>query len=1210
MTGITKWGFSDPYIQALPTYYTPEIIATIAQLRPKFWRLLVPWGNIVNNVAINGFTGFAQLVDPYVSMLREQVGCDIILCINQSVPSGWVPTNAANLAQLQAFCAETVTRYQPGGVGLSAEVAATGWGVRHYEFWNEENGGSWYVGSGLGNVSATYFVAMLQAAHAGIKSVLPGSPAPGVTPTGNQSVVIFGGLQHIPFEGAQFELGTVAIDEVTYLNQCYAQAEALGTTLGSMYDVMATHMYPNEDPASPPPYAAPNNIISSESIPAVCTSASPQITAVAAGSGKVNITPSTSGQLACAATITGMGQLNPFEPGGPTPSLFMDNYRQIQGIYAIMAAQGDGAKRIWITELGLGVYENIASPSGYVPVPTGFIGPTAQATYAAEHWALLQSLGYVENVLWFNVLDPDNAQSNDGQTGFGMLQWNQANGTIGTVPSGVPRPVYNWFLTNVATLDGSAQAVINAFIAGVGSIGSPGVLDVTATATGTGMVALTGAFITATITGTGIATLAPGAGAEIITATARGSGVVGIVGSAGGLATGGTPIVTALATGVGRVGVNPLANGDLLVSSTGLGAGYIGEAQGGSTIIAALFAGAGVVANTRLGLEIGVVGEVTGGTPTFTATATGTGAVSDGGTGVVFITVTIHGAGTAGPLGSGVATITATGTDAGSSVVGAIGHGPQSITATATGAGVVNTLGSGAPVITADGTVNGSVVYTDMGAKVITATATGAGVVGAVTGGAPTITATAVSGGIKLTDGGAQSITATATGSGTVGAVTGGAKTITATALGAGSSNPVGMGSPSITATITGAGGVNVVTYEGQSTGAFGTTSTVTSAVSDTYTADGVPGELVLVWVSQGTTSGGTIGDPIGSYSLTDAQGSNYQHVTDVWVPTTGAALGLLSLFTCTAPAAGSHTVTADFTNGSTSWVDPPVLAAVLYTNTLGIGTPVIQNPSAAADLSVTVPSSPNDMSVCAAISPSQLSGVNGTTRFNIGPSALGSPDNAYLLVADLPVGGTSNVFSSSSSQVVGAIGVDLIQLGLTGGGTQSIAATATGAGVVGPVGAGAPSITATATGSGFVGTYGGGAPSITATATGTGTSYDTDAGTLQVSDTATGSGVVGKVTGGTQSITATATGAGIVGAVGGGAPVITATATGTGTAHDTDAGTALITATGTGVGVVGTVTGGTQSITATALGAGSLNVHYVAPRPKVVRVFTRHRLG
>lgn len=800
-TNYPDFAISDQKPQLDPAGYASKY-AKLAVLQPKTWRLTVPWANVataplpgpysakpsgaVTTVTARGSgivgnphtnasltvaaaaTGTGRVggappapngrdwsaVDNAINEVRLRTGADVVLVIGQSMPSGW--TNA----QYQSFCAEVVQRYKPGGPGIRTDgeyASLTGWGCTDYEIWNEQNNQAFWTSP----VSAKDYTALLIAGHAGVKSVLPGAA----------STVIFGGMQHVQFTGPWYNpflgggYGTIALDEYTFLLQCYSFGAQ------GHFDAMATHLYPAKD------LVESGSNIGGVIMPGpVANGQAHQITATATGTGVVNLaTPSRNGRLQVSAVASGTGRINQFQPPGPVPSLAMDNFRQLQAIYGLMVANGDAALPVHITELGYCVY-------------TTGMTPALQKTYVQACFDLLSTLPYVKSIFIYNGVDWSNGTTDDGYTGYGVLD-----------TDGNPRPLYDWLrtLTPLVGTGGTGGSVITATATGSGSIGGQGAMVVTATSQGSGAISPSGGIITATATGTG------GVGAvasAVITATATGTGVRSRAG-------GGTRLVIVTAEGTGQVEAIPappagqvgvvgiVGQGSLIVTEFATNAGP--PPAGGALPVAAAALGTGAVGSSGSGAALvavagatglGVVGKVGSGNAAVTASAATTATLGQNytGSGAPVVAAAGAGDGVLALFGSGAAVVTETALGGGGGAVA--GTGAATETATAVGAGVLNKAGAGT--------------------SSVTATATGSGVVGLQTGGAATIAAsTSTVAYLGDFDSGSLLVTSAGAGAGLVGAVGGGSLAASASAAGAGSAGIfTGGGSASVAATATGTG--------------------------------------------------------------------------------------------------------------------------------------------------------------------------------------------------------------------------------------------------------------------------------------------------------------------------------------------------------------------------------------------------------------------
>jgi hypothetical protein len=681
-----KLAFSDQRAELDAAGVLP-LYPKLGQLHPKLWRLMVPWAN----VTAGGGRDWS-FIDNTLADMMLLTGADPILIIGQSMPSGW--TNA----MYQAFCAEVVTRYQPGGVGIPTTgkyAPLAGRGARYFEIWNEQNNQRFWTAP----LSATNYVALLKAGHDGVKSVLPGSPTPGVAPTGNQSVVIFGGMQHTQFTGPWYNpfigggYGTTSEDEYTFLQQCYAAATAAGYSLGSIFDALATHVYPWND------LAINGDYFGGVQIPGLLSDGSLIATALITGTGQVNLTtPAQNGVMAGQANISGTGSVTRYRPAGPTPNVKMDSFQQILAMRSLMVQNGDGAKKMMITELGYGMLD----------VPG--ITTALQKTWVQACFDILNSapfVSFIDTVCVYSGVDATNSTTADGSTGYGALDY-----------LGNPRDLYYWLLGLVPTMNGGGALNGSAIITGTGAIGpvAAGVMNAAATIKGAGSVGVSGGIAFANITGTGVVTAGLTARATITGSGVVGEGVPGEVGVVGVIGQGALNASAAIA-GAGAVTGIP-AGGAMAASAAITGTGVVGVVGSGAMTALATWANTELLAlfgSGSINVQAAIGGSgpnVLGGQGTINGLAAinGAGVVGDVAVGSPTVLATIHGAGLVGAKTGGAlnasASITGTGTMA------ATDGGSLNATATITGTGVVGKVGGG--VMTATATVSGNLVSSAM----------------------------------------------------------------------------------------------------------------------------------------------------------------------------------------------------------------------------------------------------------------------------------------------------------------------------------------------------------------------------------------------------------------------------------------------------------------------------------------------------------------
>lgn len=301
MTSVYNFdlGVADGNPQLAPLADLPALYTKIAALKPKIFRLMVPWNLVCQaqlpGAAVAGAVPPTNLgrnwsyIDRCINDILLLVGCDILLIVGQGHPS-WggfqflffnFGATASTSRDYGLFVTEVVNRYKPGGVGIRTDgiyAPNAGKGVTHWEVWNEQNSQLWG-----GNVNPTDYTAHLKEMYNSVKAIQPGT----------QSTVLYGGLQHVIRETSPyFGYGSINLDEITFLKRCY-DAGARG-----YFDALATHIYTQTDNEDPP--------------------------------------------IALPGTTK-----------GPVPATTTDNWQQLLAIRALMVAQSD-AKDIWITEVGFG----------------------------------------------------------------------------------------------------------------------------------------------------------------------------------------------------------------------------------------------------------------------------------------------------------------------------------------------------------------------------------------------------------------------------------------------------------------------------------------------------------------------------------------------------------------------------------------------------------------------------------------------------------------------------------------------------------------------------------------------------------------------------------------------------------------------------------------------------------------------------------------
>jgi hypothetical protein len=104
-------------------------------------------------------------------------------------------------------------------------------------------------------------------------------------------------------------------------------------------------------------------------------------------------------------------------------------YREV---HQTMVAHGDGAKDIYMTELGWSTSTKTCDQGMWKGRKAGGVSEVAQATYLAQAYACLAADPYVKMAAWFNT--DDTSVANSPNTRFGLLR-----------PSGSPKPAAKAF---------------------------------------------------------------------------------------------------------------------------------------------------------------------------------------------------------------------------------------------------------------------------------------------------------------------------------------------------------------------------------------------------------------------------------------------------------------------------------------------------------------------------------------------------------------------------------------------------------------------------------------------------------------------------------------------------------------------------------------------------------------------------------------------
>jgi hypothetical protein len=352
-----------------PKYDTAaELTAQVARwqtLGVAYYRMLVvqneidgdctgpSFGAIGSDVGVDAVVTAANAAG--ITLLANIGGTDN--CSNDNAGAGWIPpTNNSSYAT--EFVGPIVTH-------LAAE------GIHNFEFWDEENG----LWDWPGGVSASQYTSLLCTVYAEAHAADP------------QANVIVGGLSGT--------LGTTVL-EVAYLSQMY-QAGAHGC-----FDAVADHPYPENGPTNfylyTPAYStgAPSNWRRMYQSPQTAvvqgyiSGTTLTVTSVTSGNGYVAwILNSTGGFLPNNVAGTGVSAgtlITAAGTGTGGTGTYTVNISQTVGsagspvtltltaasLLSLMQAEGDGAKKIWATELGC------SSTDGSTGNPLYYCGAASQ----------------------------------------------------------------------------------------------------------------------------------------------------------------------------------------------------------------------------------------------------------------------------------------------------------------------------------------------------------------------------------------------------------------------------------------------------------------------------------------------------------------------------------------------------------------------------------------------------------------------------------------------------------------------------------------------------------------------------------------------------------------------------------------------------------------------------------------------------------------
>jgi hypothetical protein len=216
---------------------------------------------------------------------------------------------------------------------------------------------------------------------------------------------------------------------------------------------------------------------------------------------------------------------------------------------------------------------------------------------------------------------------------------------------------------------------------------------------------------------------------------------------------------------------------------------------------------------------------------------------------------------------------------------------------------------------------------------------------------------------------------------------------------------------------------VTPVTFDTESPGS--SAALVNGAGETTWThtvGSGHSNPVLFVGVAVSDAFGSSVNPPYASLTVSsNVNGAFTQVGSTLGVGPPGQAQGSISLFKLVNPKAGTHTITASVSNPT--WPASIQGASASYYNVASIGTPVTQNPSGAAALSLSVSANADDLGLLVGAFSSQPTGIT-TQRVNTQGGTAGGAE--WLVIADDAKNPTVAFSSTSSGHEFAAIAVDL----------------------------------------------------------------------------------------------------------------------------------------------------------------------------------------
>lgn len=375
---MPKWGFAQVDQQ---WYNTPDLLADaermyseVKPLAPKYWRIGAAWALIAKQpdpgtlIAGTPPSSTGRDWTTLDTALNEALllGSEVVLILGVAKPYwGGVRIGpfswggvSPSAADFGVWCAEVVRRYKPGGPGIRTDgrYATNGQLNRGVRIFEIWNEENDQNHDG-GQINAKDYTDRLVAAYNSIKAV------PDLTGTPTPGVSPGVGQSMVIFGGTYHvqRIGSWLGYGIASLPEIDYLTQCYSYGAQGKFDAMAVHVYPHLD-------------------------------------------------------TTGYNGSDV----GPVPTMNLDNMRQLVEIRQLMVDQGDGAKKIWVTEAGF---------------PCSNVTEAQQSSYWQQLWGLFAALSYVEVVLFYCARDGGTDMKNVEST-WGAMRYDFTH-----------KPVWDWLAT-------------------------------------------------------------------------------------------------------------------------------------------------------------------------------------------------------------------------------------------------------------------------------------------------------------------------------------------------------------------------------------------------------------------------------------------------------------------------------------------------------------------------------------------------------------------------------------------------------------------------------------------------------------------------------------------------------------------------------------------------------------------------------------------